>query len=156
MTRDHILITMRDVQDLRQRTWSLSSLRTLVGIGKTNLESALCCGSPRRQRSTHAVHPVHSLGKRQIPYNGLCQVHGICWHPCPITSPASSPIALVNPLLAAPQHEGPCSSLIASGMCPHKVPWHWLFPLPETPFLQIAQDQLPHLLQIFTQKSLYS
>lgn len=67
MTRDHILITMRDVQDLRQRTWSLSSLRTLVGIGKTNLESALCCGSPRRQRSTHAVHPAHSLGKRQIP-----------------------------------------------------------------------------------------
>ena len=65
-------------------------------------------------------------------------------------------MALVNPLLAAPQHEGPCSALIASGMCPHKVPWHWLFPLPETPFLQIAQDQLPHLLHIFTQKSLYS
>lgn len=85
-----------------------------MGTGKTNLESALCCGSDRKAETQPSCAFSVFLWGKTSPYNGLCMGSAPAPHPVPFL--ASSPTALISPLLAALQCEAPCSSLFATGM----------------------------------------
>lgn len=129
----------------------MSSLKRLVGTGKTNLDFGLW------ELKTAETHPRCAFfafpGGKASPYNGL---------PGPWDLPAPLPSHLPgiishnsrHPPLTPALHsrmKQPCA-----GTCAHKVPLHWLCPLPGTPFLPSPPDQLPHLRQISAHKSPYS